>query len=113
VLEVFGQKVSGELRRVPNNEAVVCWTPRHNRVRRRVVHHVVRLAQERRRRVSVRNRCRRRRRHISAPTACSLHFTISIIKNLNRKLKEKKMLALVMCNLVFYGNEKEKEKLKP
>lgn len=53
VLEVLGQQVPGELRRVPNNEAVVSGAPGHNRVGRRVVHHVIRLAQERRWRVRV------------------------------------------------------------
>jgi len=59
VFEVFGQKVSGKLRRVPHDEAVVRCAPRHDRVGGRVLHHVVGLAQKRRRRVRVRNRRRR------------------------------------------------------
>jgi hypothetical protein len=62
VLEVLGQEVPGELGRVPHHEAVVGGAPRNYRVGCRVVHHVVRLAQERRRRVRVRHRCRLRRR---------------------------------------------------
>lgn len=48
VLEVLGEKMLRELGRVPNHEAVVASAPRDDRVRRRVVHHVVCLAQERR-----------------------------------------------------------------
>lgn len=112
MLEVFGQEVSSELRRVPNNKAVVRWTPRHNRVRRRVLHHVVRLAQKRRRRVRARNRCRRRRRHFSAASPRSLHFPIPIILNLNRKLKAKKKNG-GLCVILYRMRVQENEKLKP
>ncbi|KAJ1390899.1 hypothetical protein SESBI_37143 [Sesbania bispinosa] len=47
VLKMVRQDVSGELRNIPNNKGVVVMTPRHHRVGGRVIHHVVRLAQER------------------------------------------------------------------
>ena len=66
MLEILGQQILAELRRVPHHKAVVVRPPRHDRVRRRIVDHVVRLAQERRRRdrrrAAVWIRARRRRR---------------------------------------------------
>lgn len=50
MLEVLGKEVSGELGCVPNHKAVVPRPPRHDGVRRRIIHHLVRLAKERRRR---------------------------------------------------------------
>ena len=50
VLEVGGQHTGRELGRVPDHEAPVRGVaPRHHRVVGRVVHHLVRLQQERRR----------------------------------------------------------------
>ena len=50
VLEVGGQHTGRELGRVPDHEAPVRGVaPRHHRVAGRVVHHLVRLQQERRR----------------------------------------------------------------
>lgn len=71
MLEILREEVPGELRRVPHHEAVVRRSPRDNRVRSRVVHHLVRLAQERRRqvRVQVRVRARRSRRRPSSPAS--------------------------------------------
>jgi hypothetical protein len=48
VLEVGGQQPRRELGLVPDHEACVGGVaPRHHRVRRRVVHHLVRLEQKR------------------------------------------------------------------
>ena len=49
VLEVLGQQVTGEVERVPHDEAGAAGAPRHDVVGRRVLHHLVRLDQERRR----------------------------------------------------------------
>lgn len=49
MFEVFGEKGARKLRRVPHDEAVVRRAPRDDRVARRIFHHVVRLAEERRR----------------------------------------------------------------
>lgn len=49
VLEVGGKEDASELGRVPDDEAVIGWGPRDDLVRRRVVDHVVRLQQKRRR----------------------------------------------------------------
>lgn len=49
VLEIGGEEGASELGRVPDHEAVLGVAPRHDVVRGRVVHHVVRLHQERRR----------------------------------------------------------------
>lgn len=48
VLEVFGKKGFGEFMRIPNDETIASWTPRHNGVSVRVLHHIERLLQERR-----------------------------------------------------------------
>lgn len=49
VFEVFGEKGTWKLRRVPHDEAIVRWAPRDDRVARRIFHHVVGLAEEWRR----------------------------------------------------------------
>lgn len=61
MLEILGEKVASELRRIPDNETVVARAPRHDRIRRRIVHHIIGLAQERGR--SVRDRIRVRIRN--------------------------------------------------
>lgn len=43
VLEVARKEKGGELVRVPDDEAVTSSAPRHDRVRRRVFHHLERL----------------------------------------------------------------------
>jgi hypothetical protein len=50
VLEVLGQQLLGEFRRVPHDEAGAAGAPRHHAVGRRVLQHLVGLDQERRRR---------------------------------------------------------------
>ena len=50
VLEVLGQQVPREVGRVPHHEAGAAGAPRHHAVGRRVLHHLVGLDQERRRR---------------------------------------------------------------
>ena len=50
VLEVLGQQVPREVRRVPHHEAGAAGAPRHDVVGRRVLHHLVGLDEERRRR---------------------------------------------------------------
>ena len=60
VLEVLWQKLFSELRHVPDNEAVVPATPRHNLVGQWIINHIVGLAQKRRNRVHHRSRRRRR-----------------------------------------------------
>jgi len=47
VLEMFGQDVRGELGNVPDNKGVVVFAPRHDRIGRRVIDHVVGLAEKR------------------------------------------------------------------
>jgi hypothetical protein len=50
VLEVLGEQIHAELGLVGDDEAGPRRRPRHDRVRCRVVHHLVGLAQERRQR---------------------------------------------------------------
>lgn len=47
VLEELGEDDSGEVGGIPHHKTVVGRPPRHDGVRRRVVHHLIRLAQER------------------------------------------------------------------
>ena len=47
VLEVPGEKALAELGRIANDKAVAGMAPRHDCVGRWIVHHVVRLDQER------------------------------------------------------------------
>lgn len=64
VLKIRRQENAGKLRRVPHNEAVLGGAPRHDFVRRSIVHHVVRL-QEKRRRPSAADASRRSYLHRS------------------------------------------------
>lgn len=50
VLEELWQQISGKLRRVPNNKALITGTPRHNRIGWSIIHHIVGLGKERRQR---------------------------------------------------------------
>lgn len=54
------QEVTGELRRVPHHETVASRAPRNYIVRGRIVNHVIGFDKERRRRVRVGHRRRRR-----------------------------------------------------
>lgn len=91
MFEVLGQKVSGEFGWVPHDEAVVGGAPRHDRVGGRVFHHVVSLAQKRRRRVGVRNRRRR-----SGPTA--IH--VGKLNLSNKKMGEKRIIREICVALL-------------
>lgn len=71
MLEVLGEEVSRELGRVPNHEAVVGGAPRNDGVRRGIVHHLVRLAQERGRSAAIQARVRGRRRSRLGPAPVS------------------------------------------
>lgn len=51
VLKALWQKFSRKFRHVPDDEGVASFTPGNDGVSRRIVHHVVRLAQKRRRRI--------------------------------------------------------------
>jgi len=51
VLEILRQKISGKLRHVPDDEAVVAFAPGHDRVGGRIVHHVVGFTEKWRRRI--------------------------------------------------------------
>lgn len=80
VLEVLGQEIPGELRRIPHDEGVIPGAPRHDRVRRRVIHHIVSLAEERGRRIPVQSGVRPRHRLLlpdrrlpsNSPTAAAI-----------------------------------------
>lgn len=52
MLKILRQNMSSKLRHIPDYEAVVTLTPRHNGVRRQIIHHVIRFAQKRRWRIS-------------------------------------------------------------
>ncbi|KAF3946117.1 hypothetical protein CMV_027580, partial [Castanea mollissima] len=71
VLKVFGQKVSGELVSIPNYKAVVGIAPRHHRVGLRVIHHRIKLLQERWQSVG-------RARHRSLIICRTFHFLNSL-----------------------------------
>lgn len=49
VLEIGREEETGELRRIPNDKAILVGAPRHDLICRRVIHHLVRLYQKRRR----------------------------------------------------------------
>lgn len=53
VFEVVGKKLSGELRWVPDDEAIVSGTPGHNSVSRRIIDHIVCFGKKRRRTLRV------------------------------------------------------------
>lgn len=80
VLEVLGQEIPGELRRIPHDEGVIPGAPRHDRVRRRVIHHIVSLAEERGRRIPIQSGVRPRHRLLlpdrrlpsTSPTAAAI-----------------------------------------
>lgn len=62
MLKILRQKLFSELSKIPNNEAIVIITPRDDFIGGSIVHHIIRLHEERRRRISARNRSRWRRR---------------------------------------------------
>lgn len=53
MLEVLWKQIPSELRWIPNHEAVTHRTPRHDRIRRRIIHHIVGLGEKGRRSVRV------------------------------------------------------------
>lgn len=57
VLKILGQNISRKLQHVPDDEAVITLTPRHHWIRRQIVHHIIRLAQKRRWRISYLMNC--------------------------------------------------------
>lgn len=65
VLEVFGEQILFKTPRIPNNEAGIVQPPRNNGVRGGIIHHVIRLREERRRRI----RAPRRPLHVPLPHA--------------------------------------------
>lgn len=80
VLEVLGQEMPSEVRRVPHHEAVIPGSPRNDRVGRQIIHHVVRLAEERRRRTPVHPGDRtRRRRHRFSISPAFLHRSSALL----------------------------------
>ena len=51
MLKKSGQQIPGKLRWIPYSKTLIALTPRNNWIRRRIIHHLIRLCKKRRQRV--------------------------------------------------------------